>query len=87
MTLGHAVEVRFLRLCDEYLREKFEQLTFPSYLDSDVLLWRTMRVRHKSGDYRNTMDEIKATQRIANWTLEVKCELTGTKHVPLEWDN
>ncbi len=81
------MEVRYLQLCDEHLRAKFEELAFPSWLDADVLLWRTMRVRHKSGDYRNTTDEIKAVQRIANWTLEEKCKLTGTKHVPLEWDS
>ena len=85
VALGNAVEVRFLGLCESYFNVKGENLTFPSYLDSDVLLWRTMIVRHKMGDYRNTLDERKATQRLADWTLRVNCSLRNQVYAPVEW--
>lgn len=84
VALGFAVTDRFIDLCALYLREKHEELAFPSHLDSDVLLWRTMVIRHKKGDFRNTEDELKSTKRIADWTLQVKCALTGQKYKPLD---
>lgn len=85
VTLAEAVEHRYLQLCEDYLRTKFEELVFPSELDNDVILWRTMRVRHKSGDFRNTLDEFKSTTRIADWTLKVRAELTKTEVKKVEW--
>lgn len=83
--LGEAVEERFLNLCSDYARIKGERLPIPSDLSADMLLWRTMRVRHKLQDFRDTIDEIKATRRIADWLLQTKCELTGKPYVPVDW--
>lgn len=85
VALGDAIETRFLELCKDYLRIKHEHLSFPADLDSDVFLWRCMRMRHKKGDFRNTDDELKSTRRIAEWTLHVKCSLTNREYVPIEW--
>ena len=85
--LGDAVESRFLRLCADYSRIKHEDLTPPSDLDADMLLWRTMMVRHKQEDFRNSEDELKATKRVADWTHKVNCEIKGQKYTPIEWDN
>ena len=83
---GQAVEDRFIRLTHDYLRQRGEELIFPPELDSDVLLWRQMMVRHHREDFRNSIDEIKATQRIANWTLKIRCELTGNEYAPIDFD-
>ena len=85
VVLGIAVEERFLTLCQDYLRIKGEELPIPSDLDSDLLLWRTMLGRHRNGDYRDSMDELKATRRIADWLLKTKCDLVGKPYVPVDW--
>ena len=85
--LSDAVEHRFVKLLDMYLRVKGEQLFPPSYLDKDMYLWRTMRVRHMEGDYRNTEDEKKSTRRVAQWTMNQKTLLTGQEPVTLEWSD
>lgn len=76
ISLGEAVEERFLKVSKLHLRETGVPLEIPTELNGDLLLWRTMRVRHKSGDYRNTQDELTSTRNIAQWTLEVNCKLT-----------
>jgi hypothetical protein len=85
IALGMAVEERFIRLCNDYLRVKKERLVPPKFLDSAMLLWRTMRVRHMSGDPRNTLSELKAVQAIAQWTLDCKCQLCNQPREVLEW--
>lgn len=84
--LGEAVETRFLELCKTHLKIKGEELPIPSHLDKDMVLWRTMRIRHKSRDFRNTEDEFKSVKRIADWTHLVNCQLKGQKYTPIEWE-
>ena len=81
-----AIEERYIKLTHDHLRLKGEELVFPPELDADVLRWRQMVVRHRSRDYRNTEDEVKSMQRIANWTLKIRCELTGNKYEPIDFD-
>lgn len=85
ISLGEAVHERFLGLCETYSRVKKVELIPPKYLDKDMILWRTMMVRHYKGDFRNTEDEHKAIKRIAEWTLKENCTLKGQEYVPLEW--
>ena len=85
IVLGKAVEVRFLELCKLYLKCTGEQLGIPPEYDADFLRWRTMRVRHKKRDLRNTRDEIKSTRRIAQWTLDVKRDLCAQPREVIEW--
>lgn len=83
--LNDAVEYRFNDLCAVYFREKGMELFPPKHLDKDMFLWRTMAVRHKSGDYRHTDDEIKSLKNVAEWTLQENCKLKGQEYVPLDW--
>ena len=83
--LGLAVEERFLEVCKLYLKERGVELITPYDLDSDMLLWRTMRVRHKKGDFRNTKDEERSVRKIAQWTLDVKLRLCDQPAKVLEW--
>ena len=85
VALGEALEVRFLELCKTYLAVKGEKLPIPSYLNSDMMLWRQMRVRHKKMDFRNTRDELLSTRRIAEWTNRVNAEIKNQKVNKIEW--
>ena len=81
---GFAIEERFIELCDLYKRVKFENLVPPSHLDSAMYLWRTMRIRHKTGDFRHTADELKAMKQVAQWTVDVKRELCDQPKIVLD---
>lgn len=85
ISLAEAVEHRFVTLCSSYLQIRGVMLVPPPELDGDLFRWRTMRKRHKIGDFRNTQDEIKSTQRIAQWTLDVNNKLRNQDPKVLEW--
>ncbi len=87
VSLGRALHERFLDLCSTHFRVNKVQLLPPKYLDKDMILWRSMMVRHYKGDFRNTEDEKKAIRRIAEWTLKENCLLKGQEYVPLEWED
>jgi len=74
-TLVQAVEIRFIELRQLYETTKGDELIPPSYLDQDMLLWRTVRQRQRTNDFRMTQDEVSAVRRIAQWTLDVKKDL------------
>ena len=82
--LAEAVESRFLTLTETWLRIKKEELIIPPELDGAMLGWRTMRVRHRKGDYRNSGEEYRLVKVIAQWTVDMNCLLRNqpTKNVP-----
>ena len=84
VALAMAVEERFIQLLNGWLQAKGEELMTPHELDGDMLNWRKMRWRHKTGDFRHTDSEGKSLKRIAQWTLVMNAELRG-QPVP-EWD-
>jgi len=83
--LARAVEDRFLDLLSAYLRIRGVPLAIPVTLNADMLRWREMRVRHRSGDLRNTEAELKSTQAIAQWTLSENASLRNQKPVTVVW--
>lgn len=82
--LAQAVEERFLDLCGSWLRVKGVELLVPRSMDLDMFRWRQMRVRHWSGDFRNTEAELKSTKNIAQWTLDQNADLRGQKKQVLD---
>ncbi len=85
IALAQAVEDRFLDLSGTYMRVKGTELVPPPELNADMLAWRKMRVRHKAGDFRHTGSELKSTQRIAQWTLDVNAALRNQETTKMEW--
>jgi hypothetical protein len=85
VALADAVEQRFLDVCGSWLRVKGVELVPPESLNSDMLLWRRMRVRHNQGDFRNSDSELKATQVVAQWTLDCQCELRNQPKQTIKW--
>lgn len=83
--LGVAVQERFLTVIERHLRVYGVPAIPPSELTSDMVLWRTMVLRHRDGDYRNTDDEWHATTRIADWTLKINELCTGQKLAKADW--
>lgn len=84
--LGVAVEERFLDIFHTHMRVRGRQLCVPKELDRDMLRWRQMRVRHNAGDFRNTPAELRSTQAIAQWAVNVNCELRNQKPKKILWE-
>ena len=85
ITLSLAVEDRFKSLCDTHLRLRGKQLTIPKSLQADMVRWRTMAVRHRAGDFRNTNTEKKSVRAIAQWLVNTNCELRNQVTHQLTW--
>lgn len=85
--LCQAVEERFIDLTHAHRRIRGTDLIPPPSLDKDMLLWRTMAVRFKNGDMRNTQSELIALQNIAQWTLDVNCELRNQPKQIIQWSD
>lgn len=83
--LAEAVEHRFVLLLSDYFRITGEPLLPPPMYNADMMLWRTLRVRHREGDNRHTIDELKATRRIAQWTVDEKKKLAGQPTKKVDW--
>ena len=82
---GGELENRFLDLCESYLRITGNPLVVPKSLDADMLLWRTMMVRHKKVDFRNTEDEFKSLKNIAQWTVDVNNKIRNQEPKTIDW--
>jgi len=84
--LGHAVHIRFLEVCTTYFRVNRIELVPPPDLNSAMLRWRQMCVRHSLSDFRNTESEKKATEAVAQWTVNVNLKIKGQKPIALDWN-
>lgn len=85
ISLCDAVQGRFVDLCNAYARIRGVMLVPPADLDTDLLLWRTMAKRHRIGDFRNSRDEILATRRVAQWTVDVNATLRNQEAKAVAW--
>lgn len=85
IALAVALEDRFKRLCGDYLRIKGEEIHIPRSLDGEFFKWRTMMVRLKKNDMRNTEAEMQSVKTIAQWTLSIKAELVNQPVKTVEW--
>jgi len=84
VTFGEAVESRFLDLCGSWRRVKGVDLPISESLNADMMRWREMRVRHRSGDFRHTEAELSSTKAIAQWTLDCNAALRNQVPKKLE---
>lgn len=82
--MAKAVEQRFLELCHSWLRIRGVELPIPESLNADMLRWRQMRVRHKSGDFRHTEAEWSSVKAFAQWTLDMNADLRNQPRKVLE---
>ena len=80
-----AVQDRFIAITGSWLRVTGNQLIPPKNMDKDMLLWRKMVARFRRHDYRNTIDELAATRRIAQWTVDMNNKLRNQPEKKVEW--
>jgi hypothetical protein len=83
--LSAAVQDRFLDVAGLHERVKFTEIEIPQDLDSAVILWRTMVVRHRTGDLRSSQEEEQALKEFAEWTLVINAELRNQAKPEIEW--
>ena len=83
--LAEAVETRFLNLTGTWFRVKKEELPIPPELNGAMLAWRTMRVRHKKGDFRNSAEEYRLVKLVAQWTVDMNCKLRNQPAKKIPW--
>jgi len=83
--LGAALAPRFSLTVSMY-RDRWGT---PPRIDADrkasIVLWRTMAVRHSTGDWRNTESEEKATKEVAQWCLDLYRMLRGQLTETIKW--
>lgn len=85
IALGMAVEERFIRVLNQYVKQRGVKLVPPLSMNRDMYCWREMCIRHKKGDYRHTEGELKSTKAIAQWTLDINCTLRGQSAQTIQW--
>lgn len=85
IALGAAVEKRYVSVFVDHFRIRSYSLVLPGFLSVDLRLFKTMRHRHRRGDFRHTDDENLSTRRIADWTLIVNCDIRNQTFVPIDW--
>ena len=85
IALSQEVYGRFCDLCAAWEKIRGEQLIPPKDLDGDLLRWRQMAVRHKRKDYRNTDAELDSLHVVAQWTVNMNCDLRGQPRKEVKW--
>lgn len=83
--LARKVEENFLTVCLTHKRKTGEEIPIPPHMDSDILRWRQMRVRHESGDMRHTEAEKKSVKAVAEWTVQTNAKLRNQKTPMIDW--
>lgn len=86
VALGSCVENRYIDLAGLYRRLRGMDLIPPVSLHGDLRHWRNMRRRHRAKDYRNSEAELRATQTVASWTVDLNCELRNQERESLAWE-
>ena len=80
-----AVEERFLTVCKRYLKKWGVELQIPNHLKQDFIHWRELVVRYNQGDFRHTDAELRSLKEIAQWTVDINCELCGAQYTNIAW--
>jgi len=65
-------------------RQRGMDLVPPPHLSNDWKFWRAMVKRYEKGDYRHTDAELQSMKMIAQWTLDVHCELRNQPKVHVD---
>ena len=87
ITLCQAVQEKFLDLCGSWLRVKQQEIDIPQDTHSDMYKWRQMAARYQIGDFRHTGAEMQALKSVAQWTVDMNCDLRNQPRKTVEWRN
>lgn len=75
--LAAEVEYRVRQVVDIYGKITGNQFKPDGDLKTEFLLWRSMILRHKGGDFRHTEKEYRAMGVNMQWSLDLNCKLKG----------
>jgi len=80
------VESGFLTVCGLYGQKHGNGVSPPMSpeIRKAMVGYREAAVRHKQGDYHHKPSEWQAMKVIAQWTIDVNCELRGQPHKVLD---
>lgn len=85
IALSSAVQERFINLLESYQQNKGIRLIPPKSLDGAMIRWRSMVVRHRKGDFRNSQEEQTSLREIAQWTVDENCKLRNQPLKKIDW--
>lgn len=85
IALAFEVSKRALEVGDLYRNRTGLQLQMPPDMVPDFKLMQAMVSRHQKGDFRHTVDEKLALKSVAQWTLDMNCDLRGQPRKNLTW--
>lgn len=85
IALPHEVFMRFMNVDDLLVRLRGTGITVPESLEADFRRFNQLRQRHMQQDYRHTEAEMKSVKTIAQWVLDLNCELRNQPRQVLEW--
>jgi hypothetical protein len=84
--LAESIEPRFLQVCELYGRKWGGlNIPIPKEMQKNVERWRQAVVRHRSGDFRNSLSEYQSMKAVAQWTVTENCKLCGQPEKTIEW--
>lgn len=85
IALVDALNTRWQELCNDWLRLMGEPIHAPHELKLEHRRALRMYRRHRSGDYRHTVSELKSVQTCCQWTVDMKNIMRNQPDEVIEW--
>jgi len=85
VALVDAVGARYEQLRREWKRIRGVDLKIPKTLHIELGIVKKVWSRHRSGDMRNSLSELRATKVLAQWTVDVNKVLRNQEPEIIEW--
>lgn len=79
------VDGDYRKLCRTYMIVKGIELFPPKSLMPDITRWREMIVRYNRSDWRNSEAEVMSLRAVAQWLVDINCELRNQPPKKIEW--
>ena len=84
--LSKELESRFLIVCELHGRiSGGRPLPIPKDMQQHFVRWRQVVVRHRNGDFRNSVSEWQSMKEVAQFVLDWGCKLRGQPQQKLVW--
>lgn len=64
------VELKFNEVVALYMNQYGIIITVPEHIRKAMVLWRTVIIRHRKGDFRHTKSELKSSNEVGQWVLD-----------------
>ena len=85
VSLVYELSKRLVGLEESWIHYKGTPLPVTEDMKKNLELYNELKLRHMRNDYRHTVDEMKATKEVAQWSVDVNCTLRGQPPITLTW--